>query len=486
MGTNFNPMGLKTFADMGFQPRYYINSPQTQTSPVQSLPVQTSQTQFNPAVQATQAVQNNQNVNLEKSPKNDTVTIGGKEYKKKNLIIAGLGITTAVLAAAALAFKGKSAVSALPEEIKLADISAKEIAQNASAMLRRAREFENSAIKSTETVKGLIKESRELTLKAQDVVGNVVEEFRKIKALDPKSPYVVKDQTITRKFIPDASENIDIMEEYIDTGVKQMLFRTSSFNKAGALQSIEELIDGDKRNIYHLTSQGKLTLFESGVEVLQDGKGRLIDHRLLFENGAANIFQKNIQRHADSEKIESILEIAGNAPLTYKEGFERLADGTETYKRIIDYKQGKLYKMKEDVRLENSTLYSIKRKLNVEKGKYQENYVSDYSKKTESRSGIVFFNNNGLFRYKEGVESENDRTKIVKHTIDFIQDKPQKYSKGIQISDEGTTAEFLIEYQDDAPRRFMTGVAKTKDGKITADKTLEFTDNAWKETLPEN
>ena len=132
------------------------------------------------------------------------------------------------------------------------------------------------------------------------------------------------------------------------------------------------------------------------------------------------------------KKIESILEIAGNAPLTYKEGFERLADGTETYKRIIDYKQDKLYKMKEDVRLENSTLYSIKRKLNVEKGKYQENYVSDYSKKTESRSGIVFFNNNGLFRYKEGVESENDRTKIVKHTIDFIQDKPQNIPKAFK------------------------------------------------------
>ena len=84
------------------------------------------------------------------------------------------------------------------------------------------------------------------------------------------------------------------------------------------------------------------------------------------------------------------------------------------------------------------------------------------------------------------MESENDRTKIVKHTIDFIQGKPQKYSKGIQISDEGTTAEFLIEYQNDAPRRFMTGVTKTKDGKITADRTLELADNAWKETLPEN
>ena len=118
-------------------------------------------------------------------------------------------------------------------------------------MLRRAREFENSAIKSTETVKGLIKESRELTLKAQDVVGNVVEEFRKIKALDPKSPYVVKDQTITRKFIPDASENIDIMEEISSIiangagGISKRIFDKNRLERLADPKGIDVYIQRD-------------------------------------------------------------------------------------------------------------------------------------------------------------------------------------------------------------------------------------------------
>lgn len=486
MGTNFNPAGLKVFSEMGFQPKYYINSPQTQISalsqniqqtqrqtpfaPVQTAPVQISPMQNTATETVLPAVQNSQNINLEKTPEKDTVTIAGKEFKKKNLMFAGLGIATTV-AIAALAFRGKGNMSL---EIKVAAINAQQILDNAEATLSRATAFRDKGAEYTKQADAILESANKVTAKIREVMENTTIAFKKGEGIDSETSI---KRVITR------GDTIDTLEEYIETGATPILFRTSRFNKDNVLQSIEVRADEGKKDLYTFVTGGKIKTFEGGVIKLPDNGGKTADIILDFENGKIIKYRENTRIGTDATSAEKMLELSDEVPKTYQEGYWESSEGAKKIKLIVDFKNGSLYKIKEDVELKNSVIYSVKRKYNNQKNKYQEGYVSNYADCTEQRDRVITFNNKTMQRYEEGIFCKDDRIRSTAHSVTFVNGRPSTYTKNSKLSDRNTLlSELILDYKNSKPVRFMKEIEKMQDGDLKSKQCFALKNGIWAET----
>lgn len=482
MGTNFNPAGLKSFAQMGFPSTYNTlpQTPQMQTPQMQVPQIQMPQAPQalpiqNPAIQSMQPLQNNQNINLEKTPKQDIVTIAGKEFKKKNVIIAGIGIAAAAAAAAALCFTGK----AMPAEAKAASINAQEIIDNAKAMLARAKIFIAKEKSYTDEVNSISKNAGEIAAKVRDVVEETMAAFQKGEGADPGSSIT---RVITR------GDGIDTMEEFIETGGNRVLFRTSKYNKCGFLQGIEVRTAEDKKDVYTFVGEGKIKTFKSGVVNLPNNGGSTTECTLDFDNGKIIKYVQGLYENSDCSGFNKLLEIVNDVPKLFKSGHKKATGGITTTDVIIDFKNGNPYKVKEEVELRGST-YSVKRKFNTEKRKYQEGYVSNYADRTETRDRIIFLDRETGYplRYEEGVICKDDRTTDIWHSVIFQNNKLVKYIKGTKLLDNRmSTSELSIDYRDSEPVRYMKDIEKTQGRKLTAKKEYALKRGGWTEVSSSN
>ncbi len=478
MGTNFNPTGLKTFAEMGFQPQFNINrtpqniqtiqAPVVQTAP-QAMPMQ-PQVQ-NPSPQVVPQIQNNQNINLEKTPKKDTITIAGKEFKKKNALLTGLGIAAAITVAGILAFRGKNKTP-MPDDVKVASDTAKSLISRAKNTLSNATIFREEGRESVDKICALADEADTIADKINSTIETVTRRFH------TDDPFDVAEG-ITTQILDEPDRKMRVLQEFMDENTTP--FRVSLFNKDGIVENITETMANGKKSIISITEKGKVHSYEEGVAELSDRT--VTDKILTFENGRVSRYKQNVVKFANGEEETAmVLDLLNGKPQTYMEGIKKTKGevAVEHIKRAIDFKDGNIQEYREGIEIQDSSLLQIKKKFNYDESKYQENYTANYSERTETRERTIFLNGDKPKEYEEGVVCENDTLSSIQSTVSFIKGKPQTYMEGIKVTDKGARAvEKIINYTDGKPNSYMENCKIAQNGTTSARRELEIKDGEW-------
>lgn len=486
MGTNFNPVGLKTFAEMGFTPQYINNTqgtaqtPAIQTPQIQASSPQTTSIQA-PAPQVVQT-QTNQNTSLEKSPKKDTVTIAGKEIGKKKAVITGLGIALAIAGACFLAFgKGKNV---MPPEVKQAYASAKNFGLRAEGALQDGIKLKREGIEISKKAGETSAEADKLKEEAQAKLRYIIESFKEAKNNAP-------DSDIIRKIDTDSKSGDTTMREFTPDG--KFLTRLSVFSNDDTFpRYVEEWIPGGNRgNIMRITRDGKISLYEEGVERITERhlkKTRVLE----LEGGKISKFMSGIETKKDSsgktieEKINRILELTGNNIKAYQEGHEKTADGVEKIRHHLEYKNGHLFTYKAGVEVKDTTI-KIDKKFNYKENKYHLNYKADFAEMTEQRDEILTISEDNVRKYETGVVSKQNKPVNTECSAEYKDGNIASYTNNTTVTEAGTTrSEFQMDFREGKPVSYREGVEAGLDNSTTYEKEILLQNGKWVQTVMQN
>ena len=485
MGTNFNPTGLKTFAEMGFTPQYNINTQGT----VQTPAVQTSQTQiYSPQTNNIQApapstlqTQTNRDAGLEKTPKKDTVTIAGKEIGKKKAVLAAFGLALAIAGACFLSFRGKNT---MPLEVKKTYTCAKDFGIRAEGALQDAKKLKADGIAISKKAQAASEEADKLKEEAQAKLRYIIESFKQAKNNEPSGD-------IIRKIDIDTKTNDTTMREFTPDG--KFLTRLSVFSNDNDIpRYVEEWIPGGNRgNIMRITNSGKISLYEEGVEKISEGhlkKARVLE----LEDEKINKFMADIEYKENAagrkieEKIDRILELSGGNIKAYQEGYENAADGTEKIRQHLEYKNGKLFTYKTGVEVKD-TLLKIGRKFNYEKNKYYLNYKTDFAEMVDQKDEVLTIGGDYIHKYETGVVSKQNKPVQTRYSAEYKDGIIAKYTSGTTVTENGITKNALqMDFREGKPVSYRENAEIGLDNNMTFEKEILLQNGKWVETVIQN
>ncbi len=263
-------------------------------------------------------------------PKTDTVTILGKEVKKRTLF-TGLAIAALAIGAAALGkFRDKT-----PGCVKKAISEAESMQTAADEIQKRAGSLIDTFNKKCSEIQSIF-DNGEVTLEN----GNF-----KVK-------------------IEDGLEGAGkIMNEYAEDG--KTILRTSTFypddeNKFSLMNFIEFLEDS-KKNIYSVptTQRGNYSYVE-GIETLLDKEGNACAtkeaHGLKWLPNGSTTYYENLQQANGAEHYEKIYQNLPNGISFYQEGRSGIADGAPAnIEKQILMKNDTLSSYSADIKYQNGT-----------------------------------------------------------------------------------------------------------------------------------
>ena len=290
----------------------------------------------NPAKQKTPAIQaagntTQQTVSPLAQPKADTVTILGKQIKKKTLFA---GLTLAVLAIGATVF---SRVHKTPNCVKKAISEAEGLQTTAKEMQKIREDFINSFNQKHSSIQRIFDD------------GDKPLENGKFKVK-------IED-------IPDGIGKK--MNEYAEDG--ETIIRTSQFypdsdNKKFSLSTFTEFLENSKQNMYSITSaeQGTKFTYEEGIEAIVDKEGKKYGNKaergfeLFLDNGKTMYYENRQTINQVQHHYEKTYQNLPNTKAYYQEGISSVPNQTNIEKQI-QMSGDNLYSYSSNIEFRNET-----------------------------------------------------------------------------------------------------------------------------------
>lgn len=251
---------------------------------------------------------------LERVPKNDTVTIFGKQLnKKKALVFTGLTVATAATVATSVFLAIRSRNTATVLGANAPHVSNLPL----SELFQTEEKIDSEAVESgfRTIVDNLTKMAKELAVEAQKKVDAVIDTYHN-KGMDAEGKIVADIFSTSER-----STEQTMVEKFLSSPITD---RRSIFVE-GIPQIIIETLENGEKNIIRLEESGKVALYQRGVSGIGEGENNIVE-QIALRQGNLGVYAKKIKMLLDKKQTvttECQLEFYDNKPYILMENIKK-------------------------------------------------------------------------------------------------------------------------------------------------------------------